>query len=171
MPPSSCCTLEASSSVPVLSLLSHALLHDGVRGLLAVWPRHQADLLVVTCACQQGMGRCHPCWIVGEMKAARAACVDLAEGAATVRAPFGWEDGPLVTAMRRGDMILIDELNLADDAVIERLNRCGKNTHHTRFTRVLACNLLAIPCHFRQMERWWVTGSRVVQTWSFHPLP
>jgi midasin len=32
-------------------------------------------------------------------------------------------DGPLVTAMRRGDMILIDEINLAEDAVLERLNR------------------------------------------------
>jgi midasin len=61
------------------------------------------------------------------MKAARAACADLAEAAATIRAPFGWEDGPLVTAMRRGEMILIDELNLADDAVIERLNRYGSN--------------------------------------------
>ncbi len=59
------------------------------------------------------------------MKAARATCAELAEAAATVRAPFAWEDGPLVTAMRRGDMILIDELNLADDAVIERLNRHG----------------------------------------------
>ena len=60
-----------------------------------------------------------------DMKAARAACAELAEAAATVRAPFAWEDGPLVTAMRRGDMILIDELNLADDAVVERLNRHG----------------------------------------------
>ena len=64
---------------------------------------------------------------IGEMKAARAACADLTEAAGTVRAPFGWEDGPLVTAMRRGDMILIDELNLADDAVIERLNRHGSS--------------------------------------------
>ena len=45
------------------------------------------------------------------------------EAAAAARAPFVWVDGPLVTAMRRGDMILIDELNLAEDAVLERLNR------------------------------------------------
>ena len=35
---------------------------------------------------------------------------------------------PLLTwrqAMKRGDMILVDELNLAEDAVLERLNRCG----------------------------------------------
>lgn len=39
------------------------------------------------------------------------------------RSPFVWEDGPLVQAMRKGDIILIDEINLAEDAVIERLNR------------------------------------------------
>lgn len=39
-----------------------------------------------------------------------------------LRAPFVWVDGPLVEAMRRGDCILIDEINLADDAVLERLN-------------------------------------------------
>ena len=47
-----------------------------------------------------------------------------------MRAPFAWEDGPLVTAMRKGDIILIDELNLAEDAVLERLNRCD---HCCRF--------------------------------------
>lgn len=35
---------------------------------------------------------------------------------------FEWVDGPLVTAMRNGEMILLDELSLADDAVLERLN-------------------------------------------------
>ncbi len=45
------------------------------------------------------------------------------EAAASARAPFEWADGPLVTAMRQGDIILIDELNLAEDAVLERLNR------------------------------------------------
>jgi len=37
-------------------------------------------------------------------------------------APFEWCDGPLVLAMKEGDILLIDELNLADDAVLERLN-------------------------------------------------
>jgi midasin len=36
--------------------------------------------------------------------------------------PFAWEDGPLVHAMRQGDLMLVDELNLAEDSVIERLN-------------------------------------------------
>ncbi|CAB1097865.1 unnamed protein product [Ectocarpus sp. CCAP 1310/34] len=35
---------------------------------------------------------------------------------------FEWVDGPLVTAMRKGELILLDELSLADDAVLERLN-------------------------------------------------
>ena len=34
---------------------------------------------------------------------------------------FEWVDGCLVEAMRRGEMVLLDELNLADDAVLERL--------------------------------------------------
>ena len=35
-----------------------------------------------------------------------------------------WADGPLVLAMKAGEALLIDELNLAEDAVLERLNRC-----------------------------------------------
>lgn len=35
---------------------------------------------------------------------------------------FEWVDGPLVTAMRWGELLLLDELSLAEDAVIERLN-------------------------------------------------
>ena len=35
---------------------------------------------------------------------------------------FEWVDGPLVHAMKHGDMILLDEISLAEDAVLERLN-------------------------------------------------
>ncbi|KAJ2157991.1 AAA ATPase midasin [Coemansia sp. RSA 552] len=35
---------------------------------------------------------------------------------------FAWHDGPLVQALKQGDMFLMDELNLADDSVLERLN-------------------------------------------------
>ena len=38
------------------------------------------------------------------------------------RAPFEWADGPLVKAMRAGEVLLLDEISLAEDAVIERLN-------------------------------------------------
>jgi midasin len=35
---------------------------------------------------------------------------------------FVWQDGPLVEAMRKGDLFLVDEISLADDSVLERLN-------------------------------------------------
>jgi len=35
---------------------------------------------------------------------------------------FEWQDGPLIKAMIAGDIFLLDEINLAEDAVIERLN-------------------------------------------------
>ncbi|KAJ3057055.1 AAA ATPase midasin [Rhizophlyctis rosea] len=38
------------------------------------------------------------------------------------RALFEWHDGPLVQAMRLGELFLLDEISLADDSVLERLN-------------------------------------------------
>lgn len=35
---------------------------------------------------------------------------------------FEWSDGPLIQAMRSGDFFLLDEISLADDSVLERLN-------------------------------------------------
>lgn len=35
---------------------------------------------------------------------------------------FAWNDGPLVTAMKTGNYFLLDEISLADDSVLERLN-------------------------------------------------
>lgn len=35
---------------------------------------------------------------------------------------FEWIDGPLVNAMKNGDLFLLDEMSLAEDAVLERLN-------------------------------------------------
>jgi midasin len=35
---------------------------------------------------------------------------------------FQWTDGPLVEAMKEGDLFLMDEISLADDSVLERLN-------------------------------------------------
>ncbi|KAK2996619.1 hypothetical protein RJ639_026430, partial [Escallonia herrerae] len=35
---------------------------------------------------------------------------------------FMWQDGPLVKAMKDGDLFLVDEIALADDSVLERLN-------------------------------------------------
>ena len=36
---------------------------------------------------------------------------------------FEWVDGPLINAIKDGDMVLLDEISLADDSVLERLNR------------------------------------------------
>ncbi|GAA93514.1 hypothetical protein E5Q_00155 [Mixia osmundae IAM 14324] len=35
---------------------------------------------------------------------------------------FEWHDGPLVQAMKQGALLLLDEISLADDSVLERLN-------------------------------------------------
>ncbi|KZT42641.1 hypothetical protein SISSUDRAFT_1125502 [Sistotremastrum suecicum HHB10207 ss-3] len=35
---------------------------------------------------------------------------------------FEWHDGPLVQAMHNGDIFMLDEISLADDSVLERLN-------------------------------------------------
>ena len=47
---------------------------------------------------------------------------NLKKGSQLFTSPFEWSDGPLVQAMQNGDAVLIDEINLAADAVIERLN-------------------------------------------------
>ena len=39
-----------------------------------------------------------------------------------LNAIFEWRDGSLVEAMRKGDIFLLDEISLADDSVLERLN-------------------------------------------------
>ncbi|KAF7309703.1 Midasin [Mycena indigotica] len=39
-----------------------------------------------------------------------------------IKAIFEWHDGPLVEAMHSGDVFLLDEISLADDSVLERLN-------------------------------------------------
>ena len=39
-----------------------------------------------------------------------------------LNAMFEWKDGPLVTAMKAGELLLLDEISLAEDAVLERIN-------------------------------------------------
>ncbi len=43
---------------------------------------------------------------------------------------FEWVDGPLVSAMRNGDFFLLDEMSLAEDAVLERLNSVLEPSRH-----------------------------------------
>ena len=35
---------------------------------------------------------------------------------------FQWVDGPLVTALKKGHYFMLDEINLAEDSILERLN-------------------------------------------------
>jgi len=58
----------------------------------------------------------------------------------TLRALFAWYDGPLVQAMKHGDLFLVDEISLAEDSVLERLNRLPRlppsplfSTHRSAF--------------------------------------
>ena len=46
-------------------------------------------------------------------------CLDEARSLSSL---FEWSDGPLVQAMISGDLLLLDEVSLADDSVLERLN-------------------------------------------------
>nr|CDS31811.2 midasin [Hymenolepis microstoma] len=69
---------------------------------------------------------------------------------------FEWVDGPLVLAMVQGDVFLLDEISLADDAVLERINslleperkiclaeRCGDSLESEEITAVADFRLLA----------------------------
>jgi midasin len=47
---------------------------------------------------------------------------DIKIGISRTRALFEWADGSLVTAMKRGELFLLDEISLAEDSVLERLN-------------------------------------------------
>ena len=40
---------------------------------------------------------------------------------------FNWQDGPLLSTMQRGDIFLLDEISLAEDAVLERMNSVLEN--------------------------------------------
>jgi midasin len=42
--------------------------------------------------------------------------------------PFEWVDGPLVKAMETGAILLVDEISLAEDGVLERLNSVLEST-------------------------------------------
>ena len=43
-------------------------------------------------------------------------------GNSEIKQLFEWKDGPLVTAIKNGEDLMIDEISLADDSVLERLN-------------------------------------------------
>jgi midasin len=56
------------------------------------------------------------------VEAAKPQIDDLRISVQQASALFEWSDGPLVHAMQEGSVLLLDELSLADDSVLERLN-------------------------------------------------
>ncbi|GAA5887893.1 hypothetical protein JCM5296_001800, partial [Sporobolomyces johnsonii] len=58
----------------------------------------------------------------GEDAEGKKAAKELADRMRSTTALFEWHDGPLVQAMQGGNLILLDEISLADDSVLERLN-------------------------------------------------
>lgn len=52
----------------------------------------------------------------------REQCLDLKSHLMRLKALFEWADGPLVQSMREGEVFLLDEISLAEDSVLERLN-------------------------------------------------
>ena len=49
-------------------------------------------------------------------------CQKINEGITKMTALFEWSDGSLVRAMKAGHLFLLDEISLADDSVLERVN-------------------------------------------------
>ena len=49
-------------------------------------------------------------------------CLPSSQDSAENQKLFEWMDGPLVKSMKDGSMFLMDEISLADDSVLERLN-------------------------------------------------
>ncbi|KAL7067013.1 hypothetical protein ACR3K2_25750 [Cryptosporidium serpentis] len=47
---------------------------------------------------------------------------------------FEWQDGPVIEAMKSGSYLLLDEINLCDDSVIERLNSLLENGKNRSIT-------------------------------------
>lgn len=52
----------------------------------------------------------------------RTSLLELRSTLVKSQALFQWHDGPLLRAMREGEVFLLDEISLADDSVLERLN-------------------------------------------------
>ena len=57
----------------------------------------------------------------------RALVVSLREIYGRYQTIFDWQDGPLLSTMQHGDIFLLDEISLAEDAVLERMNSVLEN--------------------------------------------
>ena len=58
----------------------------------------------------------------GSIKQATALIEEMMALSARAQSLFEWVDGPLVEAMRVGGILLVDEISIAEDSVLERLN-------------------------------------------------
>merc|ERR1712078_731846 len=96
------------------------------------------------------------------------------KGCQLFASPFEWSDGPLVQAMQNGDAILIDEINLAADAVIERLNSVLEPertlTLSERVGRLRDRSPPRIPplCHYESWTRLWKARVEPGSTQQIH---
>lgn len=78
------------------------------------------------------------------------------------QAIFLWQDGPLVQAMKSGDLFLIDEISLADDSVLERLNSVLEPER--KLVRLLNLQLsTGTACFFYQSSNTWIMRAVEVQ--------
>ncbi|KAF6262490.1 hypothetical protein COO60DRAFT_1699221 [Scenedesmus sp. NREL 46B-D3] len=119
---------EAASPVEVEEALQALLAHAAAltatlrAALQLLQADQQQQQLPNQEASEAGAAAAGPEQLQAELQGLAAGVAALRAAAAAARAPFGWEDGPLVVAMRQGQLLLVDELNLAEDAVLERLN-------------------------------------------------
>lgn len=52
---------------------------------------------------------------------------------------FEWEDGPILNCMKRGHILLLDEVSLADESVLERLNSVLRHLASSLLLRTQTC--------------------------------
>lgn len=65
---------------------------------------------------------------------------------------FEWNDGPLISAMKTGDIFLFDEISLAEDSVLERLNSVlepEKELYLTEYSNDIEANLIKAKAGFQ----------------------
>ena len=87
-------------------------LHDLLSGLGLEVPSSVEDKLIVFHSLEQSILEKTPSSILEKITASEIKS----------KALFEWSDGALVEAMRDGEFFLLDEISLADDSVLERLN-------------------------------------------------
>lgn len=78
-------------------------------------------LSVILCSYRQSLV-CHPDVTSQDVDYIGQLNLDLVQLCQKWQTIFMWQDGPLVEAMKNGELFLVDEISLADDSVLERLN-------------------------------------------------